>query len=310
MRMLVTGCNGVLGRALASRLLEVRPDYEVFGIDLTQPVGIQGMARDLADLDVTRRAVVRIEPDVVFHCAGSVSGRDITTLAQRILVPTQALVKALELEVPAAVFVLPGSVTEYGTLPTGHLAFSEDDDPAPASPYGVVKVAQTGIALKAADAGLDARVGRVFDLIGPGSPPSLIPGRVASQLALIAAGEAEPRIELGVLSGVRDYVDIRDACDGLIAVAEHGVFGRIYNICSGVRRTPREAVEALVRCSGLEVEVAEERRGAANRDPDASVGDPSRAARELKWHPVIDFEASACDAVSAARAELEESEVP
>lgn len=301
MRMLVTGCNGVLGSALASRLLEVRPDAEVFGIDLTPPVGIPGRGCDLSDHESTAAAIAKIEPEIVFHCAGGLTGRNITELTQQLLVPTHALVKALEAKAPAAVLVLPGSAAEYGMLPAGHTAFSEDDYPSPASPYGVVKVAQTGIAIKAAEEGLDARVGRVFDLIGPGSPPADLIGRVAAQLALIAAGEAEPRMELSKLSSVFDFIDIRDACDGLLAVAEHGVFGRIYNICTGVRRTSREVVDALVLCSGLEVEIREERRRAPRSDVDAIVGDPSRAARELKWRAAIDFETSARDAVAAAR---------
>jgi len=199
------------------------------------------------------------------------------------------------------VFVLPGSAAEYGTLPAGHMAFAESDAPAPASSYGVVKLAQTGIVLAAAESGLDARVGRVFNVIGPGIPPSFLPGRVAHRLAAIAAGAAEPIIELGPLSSIRDFIDIRDACDGLLAVAERGVFGRIYNICTGVRRSSREAVEELVHCSGLEVEIAEEAHGSPRTGLDVSVGDPSRIERELKWHPAIDFSTSACDAVAAAR---------
>jgi len=300
-RFVVTGCNGVLGSALAARLLEVRPEAEVFGVDLTEPNRVPGMACDLAKTIQAQAAIARLQPDAVFHCAGAVTGRDITELSEGLLLPTHALIKALEAEAPSAVFVLPGSVAEYGSLPAGRATFSETDEPAPGSPYGVVKVAQTGIALKAAEDGLDARVGRVFDLIGPGAPPMLLPQRIASQLALIHRGEAAPRVDVGMLSSVRDFIDIRDACDGLIAVAERGVFGRIYNVCTGVGRTAGETAATFIRCSGFEVEIIEKHRALARGDRDASVGDPSRAARELKWEAAIDFETSACDAVEAAR---------
>ncbi len=300
-RFVVTGCNGVLGSALAARLLEVRPEAEVFGIDLTEPDRVPGIVCDLAKTSAVQAAIARLQPDAVFHCAGAAASRDITELSEGLLLPTHSLIKALEAEAPSAIFVLPGSVVEYGTLPAGRATFSETDEPAPGSPYGVVKVAQTGIALKAAEDGLDARVGRVFDLIGPGAPHTFLPQRIASQLALVERGEVAPRVEVGTLSSVRDYIDIRDACDGLLAVAERGVFGRIYNICTGVGRTAGETAATLIRCSGFEVEIIEKRRVLARGDRDASVGDPSRAARELKWEAAIEFETSACDAVKAAR---------
>jgi GDP-4-dehydro-6-deoxy-D-mannose reductase len=297
----VTGANGLLGSTLVARSRVLCPGAEVLGIDLTAPTGVTGEACDLADLAATRAAVARIAPDVVFHCAGGVSGCDLAEFTKRLVVPTRVLADALIAEAPSAVLVIPGSAAEYGTLTHGGTAFSECDEPVPVSPYGIAKAAQTQVALDAATRGLDARVGRVFNLIGPGISADFLIGRVVTQLAGIAAGVAQPRMELGSLASVRDFVDIRDACDGLIAVAERGAPGRVYNICSGVARTSREAVEALVRCSGLDVEIAEEAVGSPRAGLDVSVGDPSRAAAELGWRPAIDFGSSACDAVAAAR---------
>ena len=300
MRFLVTGSNGLFGGGLAARLRDVRAGATVLGVDLTTPVGIPGEACDLTDAGATRAAISRLSPDVVVHCAGAVTGRDLEELTARLVTPTRVLLGVLAAEAPEAVFVVPGSAAEYGTLGAGCTAFAETDQPAPVSPYGIAKAAQTQATLDAAAAGLDARVARVFNLIGPGIPPAFLIGRVADGLAAIAAGSAPPRIELGPLSSVRDFIDFRDACDGLIAIAERGVSGRVYNVCSGIGRTSREAIEALVRCSGLDVEIAEEANGSPRTGLDVSVGDPSRIASELGWQPVIDFETSACDAVAAA----------
>jgi len=301
MRILVTGSNGVFGSAIAARLCETRPEAVVLGIDRSPLVGIAGEVCDLADPAATSAAIVRLAPDFVFHCAGGVTGPDVEALFACLVTPTQVLVDVLAQDAPASVLVVPGSAAEYGSLPAGRTAFSEDDDPAPVSPYGIAKAAQTKVALDAADAGLDTRVGRVFNLIGPGIPPTFLVGRVSAQLAAIAAGTSAPRLDLGPLSGVRDFIDVRDACDGLLAVAERGRSGRIYNVCSGVGHTVREAVDTLVRCSGLEVRIAEESHGSPRTGLDVSVGDPSRIAAELGWRVAIGFEQSACDAVAAAR---------
>ncbi len=301
MRILVTGSNGVFGSAFAARLRSVGAGATIHGIDLTTPVGIVGEACDLADSIATRAAIARLAPDLVFHFAGGVTGRDLDEFTARLVTPTRVLLAALAVEAPDAVFVVPSSAAEYGTLSPGCTAFVETDEPAPVSPYGIAKAAQTQATLDAAAAGFDARVGRVFNIIGPGIPPAFLTGRVAAQLAAIVADEAPPRIELGPLSSVRDFIDIRDACDGLLAIAERGVSGRVYNVCSGMGRTSREVVEALVRCSGLDVEIAEETGGSPRTGLDVSVGSPCRIADELGWQPVIDFETSACDAVAAAR---------
>lgn len=302
--VLITGCNGLMGGSLVHRLAGVLPEAKLVGVDRSLPHGIEGERCDLADSGATRDMVSRVRPDVVFHCAGAVGLTGLDEYVTALVTPTVSLMDALLAERSDAVFVVPGSAAEYGSLAPGRMAFTEDDPTAPVSPYGVAKLAQSRSALDGAARGLDARVARVFNLIGPGLSSALLPGRVASLLASIAAGQAAPRIETGPLASVRDFIDIRDACDGLIAVAERGSAGREYNICSGVGRTSREVVDALVAASGLEVEIVEANGGSPRGGLDISIGDPSRAADELGWHPLIGFDRSARDAIETAVAEL------
>lgn len=304
-RVLVTGSSGLLGRTLVLRLRAGWPGVELFGIDLTPPAEVAGEACDLSDPTATRAAIARLRPDVVFHCAGGVTGDDLGRLTAVLVTPTRVLLDALAREAPGATFVVPGSAAEYGTLPEGRAAFVETDAPAPVSPYGAAKALQTQATLEAAEEGMDTRVARVFNLIGPGVPPTFLAGRVAAAVAAIAAGKAEPCLSLGPLGSVRDYIDVRDACDGLMAVALRGASGRVYNVCSGVGRTARTVVEALVRCSGVEVEIVEAEDGSPRTGLDVSVGDPSRAAQECGWIPVIALETSARDAYAAALAARE-----
>ena len=298
-RVLVTGSNGVFGGAFAAHIGAARPDTMVFGVDLRPPVGVPGEACDLTDATAVAGMLARLSPQAVFHFAGAVTGHDLMELTDRLVTPTHTLLDALATHAPGAVLVVPGSAAEYGTLPLGRTSFAETDEPLPVSPYGIAKLAQTRVALEAVLHGADVRVGRVFNVIGPGIPASFLTGSVASQLAAIAAGDAPPRIELGPLSSVRDFVDIRDACDGLLAIAERGAIGRVYNVCSGVGRTSREVVDALVRCSGMDVEVVEQASGSPRTGLDASVGDPRRIAAECGWQPRIEFDASACDAITS-----------
>lgn len=301
-RVLVTGARGLIGRALVARLAARWPGAALHGVDLAAPEQVAGEACDLADASAVRALVARLAPDVVFHAAGAVQAADEASFTARLATPTSVLVEALAAEAPAAALVVPGSAAEYGSLPPGHGRFAESDPAAPTSAYGRAKLEQTRVALEAAGRGLDGRVARIFNLLGPGIPPSFLVGRVAAQVAAIRDGAAPPVLALGALDPVRDFVDIRDACDALLAIAERGRRGRLYNVCSGLGRPVREVVTAMVRRAGLAVEIREDAAGSPRGALDASVGDPRRIAAECGWRPRIPFETSAGDALGAAPA--------
>ena len=300
--VLVTGARGLMGRALIARAARLWPGASLVSADRLPSPGAPGETCDLGDPEATRALLARISPDVVFHCAGTVDATDLCGFEERLVKPTRVLLEAVAAEVPKAIVVVPGSAAEYGTLPAGRDAFAETDAAVPTSPYGVAKRRQTEIAFAAAAIGLDARVGRIFNLIGPGIPESFLIGRVAAQLAAFRDDAAPPCLTLGRLDTVRDFVDIRDACDALLAIARHGRGGRVYNVCTGVGRSARAAVEAMVRCVGFPVEVREESAGSPRTGLDASIGDPRRIDEECGWRPQIPFEVSACAALGISRA--------
>ena len=294
-RVLVTGARGLIGRTVIARLAARWPAAPVVATDLADAQELC----DLTDRSAVHALVALADPDVVFHCAGSVQAADEAAFSARLEAPTRVLAEALAAEAPGATLVVPGSAAEYGSLPEGRAAFTEGDPPRPESAYGRAKLAQTRLVLEAAARhGVDARVGRLFNLIGPGIPAAFLIGRVAAQLAAIRAGTQAPRLELGGLDAVRDFVDLRDACDGLLAIAECGESGGLYNVCSGTGRRAREAVEAMVRASGLAVEIGEDAAGSPRGALDASVGDPRRIAAACGWRAGTPFETSARDAVA------------
>ena len=75
--------------------------------------------------------------------------------------------------------VLIGSAAEYGNVEADKVPVEETISPRPVSLYGIAKAAQTLVALRP---GYDAVVARVFNVCGPGEPPSLVCGAFASQI--------------------------------------------------------------------------------------------------------------------------------
>ena len=95
---------------------------------------------------------------------------------------------------------------------------TDEEDPLDAStPYAATKLAAFQLVSEAAaESGVDTVVARIFNPIGPGMPPTSLPGR-AARLLRDAVVDGASAIELGPLDGVRDYIDLRD-----VATAVHG----------------------------------------------------------------------------------------
>src|SRR6185295_18155675 len=122
---------------------------------------------------------------------------------------------------------------------------------------------------------------------GPGQAPLFVCEDFARQIAEIEHGLRPPRIDVGNLDVVRDFTDVRDVVRAYVLAWEHGETGEAYHVCSGIGRTPRAIVEALMRLSGVQatVSVAAERQLSA--DVPALVGSAAKLQQATGWAPAI-----------------------
>lgn len=153
-RVLVTGSEGFIGRALVQRLLRDglggEPVEHLTLVDLAFAAApaqsstecrVQQLWGSVADASV-RAAALSSAPDVIFHLAsvpGGAAERD-PDLGRRVnLDATLALVDACQALAAPARFIYASSVAVYGEdLPDG---MNEDTLPAPALSYGAHKLA-------------------------------------------------------------------------------------------------------------------------------------------------------------------------
>ena len=201
------------------------------------------------------------------------------------------LVKAMLAARSAARLVHLGSAAEYGPCPPG-VAVSERCAPRPAGPYGATKLAGTQLVDLAITAGLDAVVLRVFNPVGPGAPAGSLPGGLAAQLRRAQRDGGD--IHLGPLHAVRDFVDVRDAADAVIAAATVPALPhRVLNIGSGRAVPAGVLVDQLLAISGWKGTVLEDAAGSP-RGPDVlwQEADITCAVEDLGWKPGRDLAAS------------------
>jgi UDP-glucose 4-epimerase len=276
---LITGAQGLIGRYLTARILDLEPDGEVVGIgrssridasfthaisgrdgpepapvpeELLANLGERYRYQRLSLLDTPRlRELVRaLRPDFIFHLASALHTAPVRELVETNIEGTASLMDAVDAASGSeAVVILGSSGSVYGEPPV--VPVRESAPCNPANMYGVTKLAAEHIVrIGAARNGRAFVTARIFNVVGPGQTESHVCARLAAQLA------ARPRaLETGALHASRDFIDVRDVAAGLLLLARRGGRGETYNLGSG-RETPVHLVlSELLRISGSEVEI-------------------------------------------------------
>jgi GDP-4-dehydro-6-deoxy-D-mannose reductase len=282
MRALITGIGGFVGSRLARHLLD-RGD-RVSGTYLDAVPDLPGA--DLFEADLTDRAaldrVVReTDPEAVFNMAGLAHVGESWNWE---LLPAYYWVNVVGTENAVAAgagrkVIVVSSADVYGAVPVEEQPIPEERHIAPQTPYALTKAASERIALAGG-----AIVVRSFNLIGPGQAPKFALAAWAAQLAAMKRGEREPVLEVGNLDTRRDFVHVDDGAAAYRLLAEKGVPGTVYNLANGRAVSMREALERLLRISGVPATVKEGAFPSRPHDIPALSGDAS-LLRALGWEP-------------------------
>jgi nucleoside-diphosphate-sugar epimerase len=247
-RVLVFGAGGFLGTAICRLLAERGIEHR----GMTRSTGDPHRRFDLATghcyaLDTL---LSMYKPTVIVNAAAATHG-DILELTRGNVVAVQALLSSMNSSANHARFVQIGSAAEYGGTERG-TSQDEQAELRPGAAYGYTKLAGSELVLRAQRNGADAVVVRSFNITGPGSPASTLLGRVIRQL-----GTAD-EIQLGSLEAWRDYVDVRDVAEAVLAVATaDGKLPPVLNVGTGQATLAREVVHRLRELSGSTTKIQE-----------------------------------------------------
>jgi len=282
MRVFVTGASGFVGQRLLPRLRVA--GHEAIGAD--------------REIDVTRpedvkRALHRYAPDAVIHLAAmssvARSWREPELCYRLNFLGSRTLLRAL-LEIrPDARVLLIGSADQYAATRPGERPFDECTPLRPRSPYARTKAAAELLATGLADArGLDVVRIRAFNHTGAGQSDRFVASSFARQLAAIRLGRQPPRMRVGNLDSVRDFLHVDDVLAAYLALLDPDVPAEVYNVASGRGSTIRSVLDMLIGIAGVEpeIEIDPDRW----RETDWLVGDASRLRDATGWQPRVPLE--------------------
>ncbi len=184
--------------------------------------------------------------------------------------------------------IYAGSSSAYGDSPI--LPKREDLPAKPISPYGLMKYAgEEYCRLFSSLYGLETVSLRYFNVFGPRQDPSSQYSGVLSRF-ITGMLRRESLTIFGDGEQSRDFTYVANVVWGnLLACQAEGVAGKMYNIACGRSVTLNQVVSSLTKLLGTDIpsNYAPPRVG----DIQHSLADISRAADDLKYTPLVDFDA-------------------
>lgn len=297
MTSLITGAGGFVGEYLTNFLAS---QGENVVKTESREIDDSFLLMDVLNLENCKDIINKTSPDVIYHLAGiaspQVCEKDFSLALNVNVLGTYNILKtAKESEKEIKVIVI-SSAQCYGK-PIGKELFTEESACNPSNNYGITKVMAEEVSKKFMqdrESNLKIVIARPFNHIGPKQREGFVLPDFATKIAKIKMGIMEPKIIVGDLSAIRDFTDVRDVVRGYYLLAQKGE--GVYNLCSQTPHKVRDLLDILVKVSGVNVEIIEDKqRFAKGAGANVFLGSYQKIKEELGWIPEISFEKSVTD---------------
>lgn len=307
MKLLVTGINGFVAGHLLSQIKERNLPWQVYGLGRSPyqfPYNLAGYFQgDLENKDFVLSLVGELQPQAIVHLASY------SSVGQSWIKPIECfqnntaiflnLLEAIRIKATKTRVLSVGSSEEYAPMPPKKEFLEEDDLLDPLSPYAVARVAQEHISrVYCQGFGMDIVMTRSFNHIGPGQDSRFFIPSVIKQLVVAALkGDLSPNLQLGDVSVVRDFIDVRDVAAAYLTLLERGKTGEVYNICSGVGNKLETIIRIASEMLGQQPNITIDPNKVRPNENKNIVGSFKKLHQETGWVPKIPLEQSLGDII-------------
>lgn len=189
-----------------------------------------------------------------------------------------------------------GSSEQYGVVSADKIPLKETEPPNPISPYAVARVAQEYMAsVYVKGFKLDIVSTRSFNHFGPRQDERFVLSGFARQVAEIKMGIRKPLINVGNLSIIRDFTDVRDVSKAYLLLLDKGTPGEIYNVCCGTGKKLEDCLNLLIEIAGINCKIQRSEELIRPVDNPIIIGDNAKLKKETGWVPETPFETTLND---------------
>lgn len=303
-RIMVTGCNGFVGKHLIRSLRQ--KGQIVAGIDKGKDSQHSGIAYYCADIfDKTRIKVVinDFQPTHVVHLAAITfvpdSFRHIDRTFEVNLQGTLNILSAINDLREKNTFsrLMFISTAEVYKLHTEKILLDENDALYPRNPYAISKLAAEYLCEYYYNKfNLPVIIVRPFNHTGPGQSEQFVCSDFACQIVRIEKKMQEPVIRVGNLQHQKDFLDVRDIvkayCDLLLKDMAEDF--SLYNLCSGKEVSIQWILNTLFSYSNAEINI-DVAREKYRPGKSCMLGNYAKLSRDIGWSPVIPMEKTLLD---------------
>jgi len=289
----VTGAGGFVGGHLVAYLQ--KEGDEVTALDREV---------DVTDADAIGEVMDTVRPDAVYHQAALSHvaeswNEPAEVLWVNVIGTRQVLTACRDAEVGRVIVV--GSAEQYGMVRPDECPLTEDQPQEAHNPYAVSKVAADYVALQAyLGEGVPAVRVRAFNHTGPFQSARFLVPALARR---IADAERDERDEIvaGSLDPIRDITDVGDVVRAYRLLAEHGLPGEAYNVCSGTGVSVREIAERLVAKAQRPMRLRVDTELVRPVDMPILIGSPAKVTEDTGWRPEIPLDETLTNLLVSAR---------
>lgn len=275
MKAVVTGADGFAGRWLCRALVGcgIKTEGWLRRAPTDPLLGVEYQRVDICDFGNVKGAMEKASPDLVFHLAALTNPGDCSAhpaLAAAINIEgTQHVFRAMP---ASARGVFSSSCHVYGEAKSRVLLES-----MPCEAVGAYAETKLEAERWIQESGRPVVIARAFHHTGPEQSTRYALADWCSQIKRGAV-----QINVGNISVERDYTDVRDIVEGYRLLAENGVAGEVYNLCSGRAHTLDQFIKWAVGDRAVDVRVDPDRL--RPNDAPIIVGSPEKA-NALGWVP-------------------------
>lgn len=281
-RVIVIGGAGFVGRHITQLLASRGIPVTVIGRrrrGLSDCRNIQFRSVDLEAISPRELRSELRDAAVVINSTGSIWDRPKEAMVTGIVRPTEVLMEALVGLSESPRYVHLGSVLETGQ--------------GRSTDYGAAKAVASDLVK---DSGLDSWILQIANAVGPGAPESSLLGRAAAQLGPTGGPRKSARVlNLGTLDSERDFVDVRDVAEAVVAASARPGLAETVAVGSGRATAARALVEKLIAVSGVEAMIERSGESAGHSTGSIPGVDLRPALALIGWEPRRNLEMSLND---------------